>query len=879
MLAGVALLAAALGSTRAAGAGRPVPVLVIHSYHPGYTWTSREQQGIEEGFHEAGVRVELQVEYLDAKWHPGPAVRARLEELLATKLAGIRFPVVLVTDNAALEFALDARPRLFPGTPIVFCGINGSPEEVLAGRGGATGVLERWDPAGTLRAIARMQPEVRNLLVLNDHTVSGRGSLADVEAVMPEFRDRFHFEFLPEETKQATLDRLAALPSGWAVLLMGYSADSAGQVIDPAASGPLVAAHSPVPVYTMEESRFSGGVVGGSLLSGVRQGEVAAGMAARILAGASVDEIPIVRQPVTTLRFDDPALRRFGIARSSLPAGATVVHATTSYYQRHPIRVIGLGMFVLSLMVLSAGLGVEVLFRRRAEEALRSSEENLRITLDSIGDAVVATDARGAVTRMNPAAEAMTAWPRAEALGRPVGEVLRLVTADGRDPENPIDLALHQGKTVTLAGPCALLTRDGVRREVADSAAPIRSRAGAVLGAVLVFRDITAERELQEQLRQAQRMEVVGQLAGGVAHDFNNILTAILGAAQLLVEHLPAGTEDHGLAEELVSAVLRATDLTRQLLAFSRKGAMQMRTVEVHGIIEEAVRLLSRSIDKRIAIERRMEARPDTVLGDPALLQSAILNLAVNGRDAMPEGGTLTFSTAVIPARPGGTDGSPPGELLSVTVSDTGVGMDEAVRRRLFEPYFTTKPPGKGTGLGLASVYGCVRSHKGQIEVESDPGQGSSFRMLFPLLRAAGVSAPAPDDQVLHGCGRILVVDDEEIVRNTVARMLRSLGYAVEAFGDGAEAVERYRRGPGEVDLIILDLMMPRVGGREVFHQLRRVDPCARVLLASGFTQLEVTSELIADGALGFINKPFRLEDLSRQVHAALEARAATLAP
>jgi PAS domain S-box-containing protein len=865
-LAGAALLGIA-PEVRAQGPERPT-LLVLHSYHPGFTWTDKEQRGIERGLRAAQVDVRLQVEYLDAKRHPGAAVRARFEELLVTKLAGERFAAVLATDNAALELALDLRPRLFPGTPVVFCGFNGPPEPVVQGRAGVTGVLERWDPAGTLRAMARLQPGVHDVLVVHDRTESGLGTRADLEAVLPEFSGRFRFTFLPPEPLPATLARLGALPAGWAVLLLGYNVDGAGKVLDSAASGPALAARSAAPVYTMDETRFSGAVLGGSMLTGERQGEAAAELVVRILAGTPAERIPIVRDPVAVLRFDHAALRRFGIPAARLPPGAAVVNAPTSYFRRHPLQAMGLAAFVLALMALSAGLAVNVVHLRRAREALRASEESLRITLDSIGDAVVATGRSGTVANMNPAAEAMTGWRREEAVGRPLAEVLRLVGDDGRAPGSPVEAVVREGRTVALPRPCTLLARDGARRDVADSAAPIRDRDGAVVGAVLVFRDITAERELQEQLRQAQRMEVVGQLAGGVAHDFNNLLTAILGTAHVLVESLPAGSEDRGLADEVVAAALRARDLTRQLLAFSRKGTMQLRPVELHAVIEEALRLLSRSIDKRIEIRRSLDARPDTILGDPALLQSAILNLAVNGRDAMPDGGVLTFATGVVRAPPGeGRDGE---ELLSVTVGDTGVGMEAAVRSRLFEPYFTTKPSGKGTGLGLASVYGCVKSHRGQIQVESAPGQGSSFRMLFPLYRGEVQVAGPAGEGLVHGHGRILVVDDEEVVRSAVAHMLGSLGYAVETFGEGRAAVERFRRGPAEVDLILLDLVMPQLGGAAVFRLLREVDPGVRVLLVSGFTQHEVTDELLSEGAVGFMHKPFRLDELSRRVAGAL---------
>jgi two-component system cell cycle sensor histidine kinase/response regulator CckA len=858
------LVALALAG-RAAAAERPA-VLILHSYHPGFTWTDREQRGIEEGFLRAGIDVALDVEYLDAKRHPDPVVRAKLRELLAAKYAGTRFRVVVTTDNAALEFALEVRPELFPGAAVVFCGFNGAPERVVAGQPGVTGVLERWDPAGTLRAIARMEPEVHRLLVVHDRTESGLGTRADLERVAPEFSDRFTFEELPAEPLEATEGRLGALPDGWAVLLMGYNVDAAGKVLDSAATGPLLARASRVPVYTMDETRFAGGVVGGSLLSGVRQGAVAAELAARILAGTPPEALPIVRDPVAVLRFDHAALERFRVPAARLPAGAEVIGVPPSYVRSHPRQALALGVFVLALIGLAVGLAVNVLHRRRVEEALRSSEESLRTTLDAIGDGVIAVGRARSVTRVNPAALAMTGRTLESARGRPLSEVFPVAGPDGRPIEDLVDDALGG----LPAGPPEVATleaSDGARREVAFGAAPIRDGGGAVVGAVLVFRDVTAERALQEQLRQAQRMEVVGQLAGGVAHDFNNILTAILGTAYLLVER--AEGEDRALAEELIAAAMRARDLTRQLLAFSRKGAMEIRPVEIHRIVEETIQLLSRSIDKRIEIRRELAARPDTVLGDAALLQSAMLNLAVNARDAMPDGGVLTFATEVIRG-PGGKQGGPGSEIISITVRDTGVGMDEAVRARLFEPYFTTKPAGRGTGLGLASVYGCVRSHRGQIAVESAPGEGSTFRMLLPLHRGAEAGPEATSEGVVRGHGRIVVVDDEELVRGAVARMLESLGYTVEAFGDGAAAVERFRRAPAEVELVLLDMVMPQLDGAAVFRLLREIDPGVRVVLVSGYTQPHLTEQLLGQGARAFVHKPFRLDEISRVVHAAL---------
>jgi signal transduction histidine kinase len=374
-------------------------------------------------------------------------------------------------------------------------------------------------------------------------------------------------------------------------------------------------------------------------------------------------------------------------------------------------------------------------------------------------------------------------------------------------------------------------------------------------------------RALEERLRQSEKMEAIGRLAGGIAHDFNNQLAGIMGFAELLLDSL--GDDSlRKYADNILKASRRAAGLTRKLLTFARKSSIVKAPTDIHAVIGEVVALLQHSIDKRIDIALHLDAQPSEIQGDPSQLPNALLNLALNARDAMPQGGLLTLATATV-QRGRRTEGLDldPGPYLRITVTDTGVGMDAETRRHLFEPFFTTKGPGEGTGLGLASVYATVRSHGGDLVVESAPGCGTTIQVFLPF----GIAAPqivAVDAAPLRfpASGRILLLDDEELVRDLAAGILRDAGYQVVTGADGEDALRRFGLAQQPFDLVILDLMMPRLGGRDTFAAMRRIDPSVRVLVVSGLP-LDGEAQLVLDeGAAGFLSKPFERAELLRKV-------------
>ena len=521
---------------------------------------------------------------------------------------------------------------------------------------------------------------------------------------------------------------------------------------------------------------------------------------------------------------------------------------------------------------------------REARRALLDSERDLRITLDSIGDAVIATDARGRIARMNPVASALTGWTAHEAGGHALSEVFHVVDAESRHRlPDLVEEVWREGRTTPLLGQAILVARDGTERHVAHRGAPIRAEDGGVVGTVLVFRDVTEEHDIEERLRHAQKMEAVGQLAGGVAHDFNNLLMVVLGNAELLsAEFLGAGAQQDPelglMVRDIVHACERARSLTMQLLSFSRRAPLRFAVLDAHAQIREVAQFLGHSLDRRIAVELRLDAPRCSVRADSSQLHHALLNLAVNARDAMPEGGHLTLATrnqVLEQAREVYALDLPAGTYLEIAVSDTGQGIAPDVQARVFEPFFTTKANGQGTGLGLASVYGCVQSHGGHIQVESAPGRGTTFRVLLPLTEEAvdADGGPPSPPNPPHGTGRVLVVDDEELVRHSLERSLASLGYDVTLCADGTVAIETVERCGTAFDIAILDLVMPGLGGEETFRRLRALDPELPILLASGYSEIDLAAIDLDGRVNGYLAKPFHMERLASELARHLRSR------
>lgn len=508
--------------------------------------------------------------------------------------------------------------------------------------------------------------------------------------------------------------------------------------------------------------------------------------------------------------------------------------------------------------------------------AERASEELQIATLRSIGDGVIACDKNGVVTLLNKAAESLTGWSADSAIGCDIEAIFNIVNEATRGKvTNPVHHALREGISVELPDHTLLISHDGTEYRIADSCTLIRDVKEKVLGAVLVFRDITAEYALQEQLNHSRKMDAIGQLAGGVAHDFNNMLGGIRGCAELLQlqENVSGNEESKEYLSMILTSAERAADLAGKLLTFSRRQIVHSTPVDAHQAIKDAISLLEKTIDKRIEIISDLSAEASVVIGDLTQLQNIFLNIGINASHAMPEGGTLSFTSKMINLTETYCDASPfdlvEGNYIGIEIRDTGCGIKPENLSHIFEPFYTTKEQGKGTGLGLAAAYGAVQSHKGSITVYSEPGNGTCFHILLPLTDKA-VRSLHYEPEAIHGKGLVLVVDDESVMRTVARAFLKQWGYDTLVAENGRMAVELYREHAGEIDLVILDMIMPEMNGRDCFFAMKSIRPDAKIVLSSGFSRNEDIKDLKEHGLTGFVKKPFSSAEFSKIVAAAL---------
>ena len=522
------------------------------------------------------------------------------------------------------------------------------------------------------------------------------------------------------------------------------------------------------------------------------------------------------------------------------------------------------------------------LYKHRAESALRASERQYATTLASIGDGVIATDRHAVVTFLNPVAERLTGWPTSDAVGAPITDVFRICNESTRATvENPVDRVLREGVVVGLANHTILTARNGDEVPIDDRAAPIVDDHGTSTGAVLVFRDISEHRRqeeerarLNEKLQEASKINSIGRLAGGVAHDFNNLLTVINGHADMLLAGL---TEKGRMRESLVAiqdAGERAARLTQQLLAFSRRSMIEPKVLDLNAIVTETAKMLRRLIGENIAIALALDPVLDSVTADQGQLEQVLINLAVNARDAMPGGGRLTIETRPFELRDEDLPNYPDlqaGRYIQLAVSDTGCGMTDDVRAHVFEPFFTTKGVGAGTGLGLAVVHGIVKQAGGHVSLSSEVGVGTTFELLFPSTAATAASPSGVTELPTRGTETVLLVEDEELVRRVAQIAIELQGYRVLCALDAADALQIADVHPGPIHLLVTDVVMPDMGGRELADALRARHPGIRVLFMSGYTDEAVFQHGQIPATEAFIQKPFSLLGLARKVRTVLD--------
>lgn len=514
-----------------------------------------------------------------------------------------------------------------------------------------------------------------------------------------------------------------------------------------------------------------------------------------------------------------------------------------------------------------------VLYKHVSERRIIESEHRYATTLASIGDGVITTDQNGKVIFLNPVAERLTGWNTAEALGRPLDEIFRVLRESDRSPaENLVEEALRQGHILGIENHKILIARDGREYIINDCAAPIRDDEGNIYGMVVVFRDITDQRRKEIELRQAQKMEAIGRLASGIAHDFNNLLTVITGYSAILQDGLESNHPWQEAIEQINGAAQRASELTRQLLAFCRKQLVQPQIINLNKLVNDNLKMLQRLIPSSIQLVTHIPVEPLSIRADLGQIEQVILNLAINARDAMPNGGTVSIAIGRGECPPNDPIFPTGGRYVSLQISDTGIGMDQETLSHIWEPFFTTKEVGKGTGLGLATVYGIVNQSQGFITVESQLGQGTRFTITFPEVVNSSASAhpSGMSSSLPKGHETILLVDDDDAVRNLASLVLRSAGYKVIEASNGVEATELAVRHEEPIHLLLTDLTMPQMSGRTLASIIQTQIPNIRVLIMTGYADVPLLQSQQGRKFEIFL-KPFTPASLATRVREVLD--------
>jgi len=857
-------------------------VLIIHSHHSGLTWTDEIMNGIRDIFAASDPGIQISAEYLDSRRYPKSDLSRRIRDLLLEKLRGTTPDLVMVSDNNALELVLEHRDRLFPGIPIVFCGINDFSPAMISRCPEITGVAEDLSIVETVNLALRLHPDTGEIVVIGRTSVAAdRYNRDSFIASLPRLPSHLKVTFWDDLPGPELKSRLETLESGTVLFINGLITDQSGRQMMYGETTKWISQYSQVPAYSFWEVYLGYGIVGGKLVSGYRQGRMAGKLALRILHGERADRIPVVAGLAANhYMLDFRQLERFRIPLSKVPQGTLFVHRPDSFYDRHKTLVWTTVSVVAVLGALVILLSTAILHRRKAERALKVSEERMRLFFERQIVGMAITSPGMGWLQVNDRLCRMLGYSREELLQRTWAELT-----------HPDDLAadIEQFKRL-LAGEIneytlekRFIRRDGAIIFTDLSVGCVRNERGRVDYVLALLEDITERKEaagerekLQEQLTQAQKLESIGRLAGGVAHDFNNMLTAILGHVELSMRLCTPEGPIYASLKVIEESALRSAGLVRQLLAFARRQTVAPRVLDVNDTTVSMLKMLQRLMGESISLVWLPKRGLWPVKIDPSQIDQLLVNLCINARDAIPGVGRVTIETgnkvldgAYCAVHPDCV----PGEYVMLAVSDDGDGIGKDALGHIFEPFFTTKEPGRGTGLGLSTVYGIVKQNNGFIHVCSEPGKGSTFRIYLPRFAGeAGEQTAASKAELPGSRGEtVLLVEDEAVILHVGQAMLEALGYRVLTADTPGKALQQMRARSGEIDLVLTDVVMPEMNGRELAERLLDIKPGLKCLFASGYTADVIARDGVLEEGVVFIQKPFSIKNLAAKVREALE--------
>jgi two-component system, cell cycle sensor histidine kinase and response regulator CckA len=813
------------------------------------------------------IRVEYYTEFLELSRFRSEKSVKQQADFINHKYEINKPDVVIAVMSPALNFIQKYCKKTFINIPIIYALID---KEVDLGELEikATGINLHLDLVKTLKAALSIQPKTRDVYVVVGTSVLGRSWQAQAEEAFRPFSSQLNFHYLSDLSMAEILHKVRTLPSQSIVMYLLLVKDASGNSFVPREALNQISQSSSVPVYGLWDTFIGYGIIGGHLCSFDVLGKKVSKMVARILEGENLETIPPITMGPNTHMFDWRQMKRFGIHRKTIPEESILLFKPQSAWSKYKFHIIAFILTTLIETFLILLLIVNIKKRQSTEKVLLIEKNRLMVTLRSIGDGVITTDTDGRLVLMNKVAEELTGWSQNEAVGKTIGEVFHIINSKTRQKcENRVEKVLKAKTIVGLANHTNLIGRDGTERMIADSGSPILNENGEIVGVVLAFRDITEKYRMEKQLQQSQKMEAIGTLAGGIAHDFNNILAVILGNAELAADDIPPGNPAGKSLKAIHQASIRAKDMVRQLLAFSRKSDEETKLLNMTPIIKESMKMLRSAVPTSVEFEQHISDDPCNILGDAAQINQIVMNLVTNAAHAMSEEGGLvevTLENIVLQEEKICFDWVlSPGPYVRLRMRDTGEGIEPTIMNRIFEPYYTTKEVGKGTGMGLSVIHGIVKRHGGGIRVESELGKGTVFEIYFPALEKTIEKEKEPDGEIKGGLERILFVDDEASMVNLNRQRLERLGYQVKSTTRPLQALEWFSADPDGFDVIITDMTMPRLTGDRLAAEIMKIRPHMPVIICTGYSERMSAKKAKDLGVRKYIEKPIDLRNLA----------------
>ncbi|MBG0775680.1 MAG: response regulator [Desulfovibrionaceae bacterium] len=847
-------------------------ILYLNSYHDGYAWSDSILDGIRQVLTGPGLNIDLQIEYMDNKKYDYQSTKNILFKLYSDKFQYDYYDVVITSDNDAFNFMLEFGDTLFPGVPVVFCGVNDIDPNSIKGRN-FTGVVENFDIGRTLDIALRLTPGFTKVIGIGDQSITSRAIQNQVAKVIPKYKGRLTFEFWNSYGLDEFLQRVRQNTDNVIYYLIPFHQNVMGKFLNTQKILEEVSRVSKVPLYSNWNFMLGHGIVGGALLAGEHHGRQAAQMALRLIRGERVADIPVITEPESVLRFDYNVLKRFNIPESALPEGSEIINRPKAFYELGKPIFWTIIVSLLFLALLSVFLINNIMRRRQVESQLKQQLSFQEILMDTVPLHVCWKDRKQRYLGANRAFTTFFGLASPE-------DILSRTDADFVTDADYATWSLRREREVLQSGAplrsvrCNIKDRDGGTVCMEVNKVPLRDAYQNIMGTLTTGEDVTQRIDLERQLLQSQKMEAIGTLAGGIAHDFNNILTSIINSAELA--QMDMDEEDMGQEDlsRVLKAARRGSRLVTQILTFSRPTREGFQAVDLAQIVREDMELIKASTPANIRISLDIPETPNLCTANPGHLHQVVMNLCTNSYQAMHEtGGEIAVSLrdVDVPPEEAPAMGVAPGPYLQLTVADTGPGMPPEILHKIFDPFFTTKGKTEGTGLGLAVVHGIIKAHSGTVTVTSEPGQGARFEILLPRAAQSEVVIPAAGERALRGTERILFVEDDADQLVTVPRVLRSLGYRVTARPGGDEALAEFSAAPEAYDLIITDYDMPRMTGLDLARAVAAVDPSMRILLISGRRKAQEAATA-SPNIREVLLKPYNKVLLSEAVRATLAA-------